>query len=685
MNRDSIQTIEQYKVLEVIGQGGMSTVYKAVDTQSQQTIALKVMHSYLSDKPDFQRRFLAECRAAAALHHPNIIRIFDMALHDGRLILVMEYIAGQTLRKRINAHLGDGSFLDFREIVTITRQVAQALHYAHNQGIIHRDVKPDNVLLRSGAEDETVSFDIQAVLSDFGLAKRIDGVSTVTTTGELLGTLAYMAPEQFRDAPLDGRCDIYSLGVMLYELVCGRPPFSSTSPIDLILMHTQGEPERIQDLRPDTPDALVSIIHRAMLKNPDDRYETADEIARELEALEKTIGPITDVIPWRKRQKRVVEDTITVYDVLPALDRPAIPVDLFSEGTDDRIIVTPLDGPSWGLPFEKPSIIVGREASCDLRLDDPRVSRQHLRIDRLPDGQLAVVDIGSLNGLFMGDTKLDKNQMTAWPASQSVKVGPFWLTLRPAKVQKPKMPLVPHTIETILADDVTVLRLTPAESAVEPGKAIMARVEIVNWQEVDQQFVVNIQGVSPEWFTIAPYPLHVPANETLERLITFHPPRLPTSEATDHRYRLLVAPQGQERQLTALDGTLRVFPYYAFTSAIEPGGKGAVIHITNQGNSQRSYVIELRERNNVLVMLPSRVRTGIAPGQSAAVDIRVRPKRRPIFGSTQRYPVEVFIRTDGLPPHTQSFDFALRPLLPAEGIVVLLLALVLLAIVLLTR
>lgn len=245
MNRDNIQTIERYNVLEVIGQGGMSTVYKAVDTQSQQTVALKVMHPYLSDKPDFQRRFLAECRAAAALHHPNIIRIFDMALHDGHLILVMEYVGGQTLRKRISAHPGDGSFLDFREVVTITRQVAQALHYAHNQGIIHRDVKPDNVLLRSGTEGDTVSSDIQAVLSDFGLAKRIDGVSTVTTSGELLGTLAYMAPEQFRDAPLDGRCDIYSLGVMLYELVCGRLPFSSTSPLDLILMHTQGEPERI--------------------------------------------------------------------------------------------------------------------------------------------------------------------------------------------------------------------------------------------------------------------------------------------------------------------------------------------------------------------------------------------------------------------------------------------------------
>src|ERR1041385_2178721 len=149
-----------------------------------------------------------------------------------------------------------------------------------------------------------------------------------------------MAPEQFRGGTIDARCDVYSLGVMLYELVSGRPPFSSNSAVDLILMHTQGEPERIQDLRPDTPPALVSIIYRSMLKNPNDRYQTAGEIARELEALEKSIRPLTQASTWRKpRVPEPAPGPATLYDILPALDRPAIPVNLFNEDTADDIII----------------------------------------------------------------------------------------------------------------------------------------------------------------------------------------------------------------------------------------------------------------------------------------------------------------------------------------------------------
>jgi eukaryotic-like serine/threonine-protein kinase len=677
MNRDSIQSIGQYRILEIIGQGGMGTVYKALDTQSQHTVALKLMHKHLADKPDFQARFLSECRASAALDHQHIVRIYEVALLNSQLYMVMEYLDGGTLRKVLNSQLSKNCFMDLREIVTITRQVAQALHYAHSQGLIHRDVKPDNVLLRARSVDSINPDDIRAVLTDFGLAKRVQAGASITTTGELLGTLAYMAPEQFRDIPLDGRTDVYALGVMIYELVSGRQPFISTNAVDVILMHTQGEPERIQDLRPDTPPALVSIIHRAMLKNPDDRYATAGELARELEALEKSIKPLTESKSWRTKPATGQEGgPLTVFDILPVLDRPAIPVDLLSEGADDIVIVTPAEGPSWSLPFEKPSIIVGRDPTCDLRLDDARVSRQHIRIDRLPDGQMAVTDLGSMNGVFMSDEKIERNTMKAWLPAQSVKVGPFWLTLRLAKSPigqgRRMVHSGPRSLETRFDDKTAILRMTPGEAVIEPGSSLVVRIDITNNSDSARNYVLTVQGVPPNWLTLDPAPLYVEPHKTAERLITFHPPRLPTSAATNYDYMLSVGLQSDERTLASLIGTLRVFPFYAFASEIESADRKTLVHITNQGNSQRFYVVEVRERQNMLLMLPSRARVLIAPGQANVVEIKVVPKRRPIFGMTHRFPVEIFIRTDGLRPQTQFLDFAVRPVVPWEMVALLL-------------
>jgi eukaryotic-like serine/threonine-protein kinase len=686
-NPENIKAIDHYEFLEILGYGGMSTVYKALDMQLQRPVALKLMHSHLADKPDFQERFLAEGRAIAALDHPNIIKVYEVALREGRLFLVMEYVEGGTLRSRLNAHLKIKEFLDLREIVSLTKQVAQALHYAHEEGIVHRDVKPDNVLLKAPG-DFNGSTGFHAILSDFGLAKRIDGGGggPMTATGELLGTLAYMAPEQFRGSITDARCDVYSLGVMLYELVSGTPPFGSASAVDMILMHTQGEPERIQDLRPDTPPALVSIIYRAMLKNPDDRYQTAGEIARELDALEKAIGSVTHPKTWRQVPTLDGGEFATLFDVLPALDRPPIPVDLLSEGGDDIIIVTPLDGPSWRMPFEKPSLTVGREKNCDLQLDDLHVSREHVRIDRLPDGKIIIADLGSLNGLYLGDTKLEKNTMADWPSSESVKVGPFWLTLRLAKspvgIGRRIALNAPRPLEARLIGQEATLRISPSEAVVEPGSVVIARVEVTNYGQEDQYFHINIQGVEPDWFTVAPFLLYAPHNVRAERTVTFHPPRASSSTATSYEYAISLTPKDDERHTTTLTGVLHVVPYYEFKSDIKAGHKGFTLHITNLGNSQRHYVVEVREPLNKLVMLPSRVRTQIAPGQTAALDIKVIAKERTLIGRARHFPIEVFIRTDGLRPQTQSLEYPVPPRISWETVVVALLVLGLILVVL---
>jgi hypothetical protein len=316
-----------------------------------------------------------------------------------------------------------------------------------------------------------------------------------------------------------------------------------------------------------------------------------------------------------------------------------------------------------------------------------------LRIDRLPDGQIVIADLGSLNGLFVGDEKIEKNSMAEWSSSQSVKVGPFWLTLRlarsPGGIGRRLSLNPPRTIETRIGSQDAVLRMTPAEAVVEPGSVAIARVEIVNNSHEAQRFALSIQGLPPDWFTIAPFPLFIPHGVRAERSITFHPPRLPASAATAYEFVLAAAPQlsppsqpithsaGLDRQgattLGVINGLLHVVPYFDFESAIHPGPRGFQIVITNKGNSGRYYVIEMRERQNVLLLMPARVRIQIMPGQSQPVEIKVRSKRRPLFGLQHAQPIEISIRTDGMRPHAQTFEYAPRPLIPWEMLVLLFL------------
>jgi serine/threonine protein kinase len=684
MNQNHLQVIDHYEILELVGHGGLSTVYKARDTRLARLVALKLIDTPYTKDVEYQARFLAMAHRLTKLEHPHIVRVVDAGLQDNDLFLAMEYVEGETLRHSLNNQLANGEFLDLREIVTICRQVAQALAYAHEKSVIHHDVKPDNVLLQITTDPKTPNLvGLKAMLGDFGLAKRVNSASieTLNNTQVLNGTLAYMAPELFRQSEVDTRIDIYAFGVMLYELVTGRLPFNSPIPSDLVLMHTQGEPERVSDLRPDAPPALISIIHRAMQKNPDDRYETVLEIARELEALEKSIRLITQP-PLRMTRTLIPPMSYgpaTVYDVLPALDRPAIPVDLLSEGTDDIIVITSFEGKSWRVPFEKPSITVGRDVVCDVSLDDPRVSRQHVRIDRSPEGKVTVTDLSSLNGLYMGDTRIAKGETSEWVSTQSLKVGPYWLTLRlsnsPVSEGRRLVLSSTQTLEADLPSHRASIRLTPAEAVVEPGSTVIVRLEVFNKTPEARYYQIAVKGLMEEWSTILPFALYVPAGLRSERAISLHPPRTAETTSGHYPYSVSVLPKEEDAKPTLLSAMLHVVQYYDYESTVDAVSHGFRISIRNNGNSERYYVIEVREPQNSLVMLPSRVRVLAAPGEISPVEIRVRAKHRPLAGNIQHQPIEIYLRTDGLPPQSKTFEYAVRPLLSWDMLVLFFLGL----------
>jgi serine/threonine-protein kinase len=273
---------DRYRIERELGTGGMATVYLAQDIRHGRQVAVKVLKPELAASLG-PERFLREIEVAARLTHPHILPLHDSGAADGFLYYVMPYIDGESLRRRLD-RAGE---LPIPEAVRILREVADALAYAHEQGVVHRDIKPDNVLI-SGRH---------ALVMDFGVAKAVSeapGRQALTTLGVALGTPAYMAPEQAAADPhVDYRADIYALGVMGYELVTGRPPFSGGSPQQVLAAHITTMPVAVTVHRPAVPERLANVIMRALEKKPADRWQSAEEMLNELEPLSASSGGIT--------------------------------------------------------------------------------------------------------------------------------------------------------------------------------------------------------------------------------------------------------------------------------------------------------------------------------------------------------------------------------------------------------
>ncbi len=253
-----------YEIQEIIGVGGMAVVYKAYDNMSQKTVAIKVMKDeYLADE-DFRRRFKNESKAVALLSHPNIVKVYDVSFGDKLQYMVMEYIDGISLKEYIEQQ----GKLTYKETVHFTTQILKAMQHAHDKGIVHRDIKPQNIML---LHNGTIK------VTDFGIA-RFSRSETKTMTGQAIGSVHYISPEQARGETTDERADIYSVGVMLYEMMTGQVPFQSDNAVSVAIMQLQADAKKPTELNPDIPPALEEITMKAMKKNPAERYSSASEM-----------------------------------------------------------------------------------------------------------------------------------------------------------------------------------------------------------------------------------------------------------------------------------------------------------------------------------------------------------------------------------------------------------------------
>ena len=264
--------LDQFDVLEVVGQGGFGVVLKARDNDLQRIAAVKVLLPEVARSGTARKRFIREARAAAAVSHDHVIGIFAVAAEKIPPYLVMEFVNGRSLQQKLD---GDGPF-ELAEVLRVGMQVAEGLAAAHKQGLVHRDIKPANILLENGVE--------RVKITDFGLARAVDDTG-VTQTGVVAGTPQYMAPEQARGEALDPRSDLFSLGSVLYALCTGHAPFRAQNTIATLKRVCEEEPRSIREIRPELPDSLVDIIRRLHAKAAPDRIQTATEVAQLLAEL----------------------------------------------------------------------------------------------------------------------------------------------------------------------------------------------------------------------------------------------------------------------------------------------------------------------------------------------------------------------------------------------------------------
>ena len=289
---------DRYELEVLVGTGGMSSVYRAHDRLLDRKVALKVLHQQYTDDAEYVERFRHEARAVAALSHPNIVTVIDRGVHDGRQFIVFEYVDGENLKELIRR-----GPVPVETALELALQVARGLSFAHQQGLIHRDVKPQNVLLNGNG---------QAKVTDFGIARSLDVQRGMTQTGTVLGTSDYIAPEQAQGQRVDEHTDIYSMGVVLYELLTGEVPFPGENFVAVAMRHINEPPPPIRDKRPDVSPHLEAAVQKAMAKDPDDRFATMADFCRELEACRAEAQGATQVIPparrpagARRRRRRV--------------------------------------------------------------------------------------------------------------------------------------------------------------------------------------------------------------------------------------------------------------------------------------------------------------------------------------------------------------------------------------------
>jgi len=663
---------ETYRIEQLLGKGGMGSVYRARDINLNREVAIKMMHAHFTGDPSFRARFLQEARAIANLDHPGIVQVYAFGQDLGQLYIVMDFIRGRTLSAWLKRLSEEQKIIALAESLSIVRQVALALHYAHEKGVLHRDIKPSNIMLKptDPSAQEEADLPFHPVLTDFGLAKLAEG-GVQTQTGTTMGTPTYMSPEQCMGYEPDRRSDIYSLGILLFELTTGRVPFEAKTLTQAIRLHTQEPPPPPRSINPSLPVEVESIILRALAKEKEDRFSAARELA---EALREAIAAIPGTLtvaptqvdesagPYMSLMTRLAEESVA----------PATPdsdvwagVPPGSQGGAALIIVSP-DGQSRRVPLgETGAVTIGRTPANDVQLADNAASRHHARVAF--DGRtVTVTDLNSTNGTYLQDSRLLPGIVHPWPAGAPLRIGAHWLKY---EVERAPVPSVLSAAAVGRRSNKPQVVLDPEMLNVEAGQRAVARLRILNQGTQVDHFSIGIDGIPPSWVTLPRDPLRLTPHDEGAVTLTFHPPREPRSTAGSHPFAIRVISQADPRQFEEVDGTLQIPPFYEFAADLSPqqiSGGRARLALANQGNAATSLAISSSDPAEALYIQAQPPQVTLQAGQTQTVPLETRTRqRRPLLGATQRYPFELLVSSPVGQAIREAGTLIVKPIIPA--------------------
>ncbi len=558
------QTLNRYQIISLLGEGGMGAVYRAHDTTLQRDVAIKIMHPHFARQPNFQERFLQEARTAARLDHPGIVQIHDFGSYRSQLYIVMKFIPGANLEEMLRDLRNRGRWIPLGEGVQLVRQTALALDYAHRQGVLHRDIKPGNIMIEPEPSD---GLPYRPVVTDLGLAKLVQG-GVMTQDGSSMGTPAYMSPEQALGKVTDARSDVYSLGILLYELAVGRLPFNPRTLQEAVQDHVHTPPTPPRAIRPEIPEGLEQVILQTLQKDPSRRFQSALALA---EALQGAASNATRVGSAPAGLQGTVSLLTEYQNSLVDLHAPAVFAPS-GPGGSDRMQILAGDQSSRELAFTPPAMILGRDPSADIFIDDPKISRQHARIEF--DGRdYRVVDLNSTNGSFLGGRRLAPNLPQLWQGEEALRVGGAHLRLLRAGSGAGAGP-APYPAEATRRDEALyqvyppppagTTRVAPAAAPAAPAYEFSSQLQPDNLRSGEiGQVIVHNHGAGDH------FSLHwISPGEALD----FTPPYLEVDIPPGQE---VVAEFRAEPRRVPLVGGERAYP---FSAQVSPSAGAAQMH-----------------------------------------------------------------------------------------------------------